>query len=139
MSQQQRNFVLKAPHDRLPILRRGLNSLGGDYAVSIKFERDEYIEFSCLNPGYAILKIKILSPASIVRERKNGLEVDVQDATPEWVGDLLSCPNKNCITGQPKEPTKRKFRVVSTNPPKIQCYFCGRYVDPATLDGQLTK
>lgn len=136
---QQRNFVLKAPHDKMPMIRRALNSLTNDNGVAITFEKDDFMEFSSASPAYAMFKIKILSPSSVLREQKNGMEVDIPDKFPEWIENMLSCPNRNCITAQPKEPTRPKFRTVSINPPKIQCYYCGRYVDQSSLEGQLVK
>ncbi len=139
MSEQQRTFVLKAPHNKMPTIRRALNSLSNENQVAITLEKDDFMEFTSASPAYAMFKIKILSPSSVLRERKNGMEMDIPDKIFEWIEDMLSCPNKNCITAQPKEPTTPKFRVVSISPPKIQCYYCGRYIDQSSLEAQLAK
>ncbi len=134
---EERNFVVKSPQDTTSVIRRALNSLTGNNSVIITLEKDDRIEFSASFPAYAMLKIKILSPTSVIREKKNGMEQEVSDDLPDWVEGILSCPNKNCITSQPKEPTKPKFKIASINPAKLQCYYCGRYVDPTVLVAQL--
>jgi aspartate carbamoyltransferase regulatory subunit len=136
--QKSRNFVVKLPPETTPSVRRALNGLTGTNSVKINFEKDNVIEFSSTSPAYALLKISVLSPTAVVRERKSGMEKEVSDSFPEWIDGMVTCSNKNCITSQPKEPTKPRFKVVSIRPPKIQCYYCGRYVDQVALVSQLS-
>lgn len=138
MSQVKR-FVVKLPPDATPSIRRALRILGDPYSVKIDLERQGMLEFSSSSPSYALLKISLICPSAVIRERKNGMEQEVSDAFPEWVEDTFVCPSKNCITAQPKEPTKARFKVVSVNPPKIQCYYCGRYIDQGALASQLSQ
>ncbi len=121
-----------------PLVRRALNLLNDPNSIQIELENENMIQFSSSSPSYALLKISLLAPSAVVRERKNGMEQEVGDSTPEWVEDLFSCSNKNCITAQPKEPTKPRFKIVSLNPAKIQCYYCGRYIDPNALSAELS-
>jgi aspartate carbamoyltransferase regulatory subunit len=134
---QIRTFVLKLPPDLTPTIRRALNTLPDPYSVKIDLEKDDTIEFSGSSPSYALLKISLLSPSAVIRERKSGMDQEVLDPFPDWIEDTFTCSNKNCITGQPKEPTKPKFQIISVYPPKIQCYYCGRYIDQAALASQL--
>lgn len=139
MTEEERRFVVKAPHEVTTKVRRALSSLTNGHGVKITLEKDDLIEFSSSSPSYAIFEIRVLSPSSVLRETRSGMEQDVPNDLPEWVEGILSCQNKNCITAQPKEPAMPKFKVVSIYPPKVQCYYCGRYVDQSSLEAQLAK
>jgi aspartate carbamoyltransferase regulatory subunit len=135
---ETRSFVVKLPVEKTASIRRALDLLTDAHSVKIELEKDDVIEFSSSSPEYALLKIRLLSPTAVVRERKNGMEKEVSENLPEWIEGMIKCPNKNCITAQPKEPTKPKFKVLSTRPPKLQCFYCGRYVGLESLFSQLT-
>ncbi len=47
---------------------------------------------------------------------------------PEVIEDILRCPNPTCITNKEGEPIKSRFRVVSREPLRIQCTYCGSFV-----------
>ncbi|MDH2900313.1 MAG: hypothetical protein PXY39_05030 [archaeon] len=135
--QETKSFVVKLPPEGAPSIRRSLNALTNVHSVKIELEKGDVIEFSSTSPSYALLKIAVLSPTAVIRERKNGMEKEVPDIFPELIEGIVTCSNKNCITAQPKEPTKPKFKVVSIKPPKIQCFYCGRYIEQASLISQL--
>jgi aspartate carbamoyltransferase regulatory subunit len=136
---QVKSFVVKLPPEAAPLIRRALNSLGDQYSVKIDLETQDLLEFSSSSPSHALLRIALLYPSAVIRERINGMEQEVSDGFPEWVEDMFTCSNKNCITAQPKEPTKPRFQIVSVNPPKILCYYCGRYVDQGALVSQISQ
>ena len=135
--QGTKSFVVKLPPEGATTIRRSLNALTNVHSVKIELEKGDLIEFSSTSPAYALLKIAVLSPTAVIRERKNGMEKEVPDIFPELIEGIVMCSNKNCITVQPKEPTNPRFKVVSIKPPKIQCFYCGRYIEQSSLVSQL--
>ena len=50
---------------------------------------------------------------------------------------VIECPNPNCITVQPREPVEAGFWVIKTDPPRLQCNYCERYVEGEQASAQL--
>lgn len=46
----------------------------------------------------------------------------------EIVG-ILRCSNPNCITNQPNEPVRSKFKIVSKENLLLRCFYCTRYLE----------
>ncbi len=46
---------------------------------------------------------------------------------PDTIEGIVRCSNPNCITNQPRESARPKFRVVSRDPLLLQCTYCERY------------
>ncbi|MGC8542475.1 MAG: aspartate carbamoyltransferase regulatory subunit [Vulcanisaeta sp.] len=44
---------------------------------------------------------------------------------PEVIEGLIKCKNPRCITNQQREPIRSRFRVVSRDPLKMVCEYCG--------------
>jgi aspartate carbamoyltransferase regulatory subunit len=134
-----RNFVVKLPKEKTATIRKALSKLTGAHSIKVETEQNGMIEFSTNFPEYALFEIGLLSPTAVITEKKNGMESELHESLPIWIEEgIVTCPNKNCITAQPKEPTKPRFKVISTKPPKVQCFYCGRYIDPAVLVSQLS-
>jgi aspartate carbamoyltransferase regulatory subunit len=75
-----------------------------------------------------ISKIALIAPhatISIVRNyevnSKGGVEL------PQEVVGMARCENVNCITND-REPGPTRFRVLSKEPPVLECMYCGREV-----------
>jgi aspartate carbamoyltransferase regulatory subunit len=134
---QERIFVVRSLDGSTPIVRKGLNTLKGDSQPKIILQKEDLIEFSVSKPEYALFVIGILSPTSVIKERIGGVEYEVKERAPVWIEGVISCTNKNCITAQPRETARPKFKVVSLIPSKVQCYYCGRYVDQNMLSSDL--
>jgi len=44
---------------------------------------------------------------------------------PDAIEGLIKCKNPRCITNQPREPVKSRFKVISKDPVKLVCEYCG--------------
>ncbi|ADY02171.1 aspartate carbamoyltransferase regulatory subunit [Vulcanisaeta moutnovskia 768-28] len=44
---------------------------------------------------------------------------------PDVIEGLLKCKNPRCITNQQREPVRNRFRVISREPLKLVCEYCG--------------
>ena len=44
---------------------------------------------------------------------------------PDVIEGLLKCKNPRCITNQQREPIRSRFRVISREPLKLVCEYCG--------------
>lgn len=49
-------------------------------------------------------------------------------AVPNVVIDVLACPNPTCISNKKSEVLKTRFRLVSREPLKLQCEYCGTII-----------
>ena len=49
-------------------------------------------------------------------------------AVPNVVMDVLACPNPTCISNKKGEVLKTRFRLVSREPLKLQCEYCGTII-----------
>uniref|UniRef100_A0A7J2TA00 Aspartate carbamoyltransferase regulatory chain n=1 Tax=Ignisphaera aggregans TaxID=334771 RepID=A0A7J2TA00_9CREN len=49
-------------------------------------------------------------------------------AVPNVVIDVLACPNPTCISNKKGEVLKTRFRLVSREPLKLQCEYCGTII-----------
>lgn len=87
-----------------------------------------------------LLKIRLACPSVEIEDRSSGSAVEVPKVpVGTWIeGRIISCPNKNCVTVQPKEPTKPKYRIVSWKPVTLQCFYCGRYINEDAIVEQLS-
>jgi len=56
---------------------------------------------------------------------------------PSEIRGIISCPNPTCITRREKiEPV---FKVISKNPLKLKCDYCGTYINKKEVIKQLIK
>lgn len=47
---------------------------------------------------------------------------------PDLLVGVVSCPNPNCVSSQPREPASPEFAVVTRKPLLLLCLYCGRYL-----------
>ncbi len=73
--------------------------------------------------------IALIAPTATINivedfEVKKKFRVEV----PEIIEGIFRCPNPTCITAKQGEPIKPRFRVVSRNPLRLQCEYCGTII-----------
>jgi Aspartate carbamoyltransferase, regulatory subunit len=56
---------------------------------------------------------------------------------PDVIEGLIKCKNPRCITNQQREPIKSRFRVVSREPLKLVCDYCGTIHDLGDIEKSL--
>jgi aspartate carbamoyltransferase regulatory subunit len=133
-----RNFVVSLPAGGTASVLRSLKSATDYVNAKVDWKKGDVLEFSSSAPDFVLLKIKLIYPSAVIKEKIQGKEQIVSNGLPtEWIEGIVSCPNKNCVTAQPKEPSKPRFKIVSSNPPTLQCYYCGRYMDHVAILAQL--
>jgi aspartate carbamoyltransferase regulatory subunit len=72
-------------------------------------------------------KITLISPnVSINIIRNYNVTEKYKPKLPETIVGILRCPNPNCITNKEREPVKSKFTVISQDPLRVKCIYCGR-------------
>ena len=92
-----------------------------------------------LNPE-EVNKIALIAPTAtinIVRDYKVVVKLKVK--IPDVIEGIVRCVNPNCITNSEREPIKPKFRVVSRDPVKLQCVYCGRYLTREDIAKQFAR
>lgn len=47
---------------------------------------------------------------------------------PDYISNIIICPNEKCITNVDREPVKTKFKVIEENPLKVSCEYCERII-----------
>ena len=85
-------------------------------------------------------KIALIAPTAtinIVRDYK--VEVKMKVKLPDEIEGIIRCSNPNCITNSPREPIKARFRLVRRHPVRLQCMYCGRYLERDEIAKQLTS
>ena len=71
-------------------------------------------------------KISLISPGVTINIIRNYQVAEkYKPKPPESIVGIVKCPNPNCITNKEREPIKSKFTLISENPVKIRCYYCG--------------
>ena len=141
---ESRSFTVELPGGGTASVLRSLQDKTSSLSAKVDWKSKDLVEFTFLSSNSShsaeelLLKIKLIFPQAVIKERKQGEQVEVPEwPTGQWIDRIVSCPNKNCVSAQPKEPSKPKFKIVSWNPVTLQCYYCGRYIDHATIIGQL--
>ncbi len=57
---------------------------------------------------------------------------------PDELVGVVSCGNPNCVTNAPGEPIVTRFRVISRDPPRLACEYCGYEMDAEEAASRLT-
>jgi len=74
--------------------------------------------------------IALIAPTATINIIENFLVVSkYRVEIPEVIEGILRCPNPTCISNKGGEPIRSRFKVVSREPLKIQCVYCGSFVD----------
>ena len=76
-----------------------------------ELSRDEVNSISLIAPNATLIIIKDFNVV-----KKNKLEM------PEYIEDLILCPNPKCVTNV--EKIKSKFRIIKEKQTKVRCYYC---------------
>ncbi len=76
-----------------------------------ELSRDEVNSISLIAPNATLIIIKDFNVV-----KKNKLEM------PEFIEDLILCPNPKCVTNM--EKIKSKFRIINEKQTKVRCYYC---------------
>jgi len=83
-------------------------------------------------------KVALVAPTATINIVKDftvikKFKVDI----PSEIKGIISCPNPTCITRTEKiEPV---FKVISKSPLKLQCDYCGTYINKKEVIKQLIK
>ncbi|AFH42272.1 aspartate carbamoyltransferase regulatory subunit [Fervidicoccus fontis] len=73
--------------------------------------------------------ISLIAPSATVNIVENFEVVKKYKVSlPDRVEGLLKCPNMTCITNERNESIKTKFKVLSRDPLKLQCEYCGTII-----------
>jgi aspartate carbamoyltransferase regulatory subunit len=76
-----------------------------------ELSHDEVNSIALIAPNATLI---IIQDFNVVEKQKLQL--------PEFIDDLIVCPNPKCITGS--EEIKSKFRVVNEDSIKVRCHYC---------------
>ena len=78
-------------------------------------------------------KIALLAPHATINLIRNYKVVEKRKVDlPDALEDVFSCPNPTCISNS-GEPLKPILIVKNRNPPKLQCKYCMRILNPEEL------
>jgi aspartate carbamoyltransferase regulatory subunit len=98
----------------------------------------DLIEFDGLRVSKdGILRLSLLFPGARLVKLNRGRPKELRNILPRVLSRVVSCTNINCVTLQPKEPTRPTFEVLEVDPPVLRCNYCGRYLDPDAVSAQL--
>ncbi len=140
----EKSYSVEVPGGEAPRLLQLLRNKTSSLIINISWQGKDRIEFTPNERNTSLdnllVKIRLVCPSAKIEEKDDG-EVKQVSEVPVgmWIeGRSISCPNRNCVTVQPKEPTKPKFRLVSWNPVTLQCFYCGRYIKEDVIGQQLS-
>ncbi len=78
-------------------------------------------------------KIALIAPSATVNIIKNYKVVEKRKVRlPDDLEDVFNCPNPTCISNS-GEPLKPILKVIDRNPPKLQCKYCMKILNPEEL------
>lgn len=85
-------------------------------------------------------KLTLIAPTATINIIRNYEVVEKRPVKlPDRIIGILRCINPGCITRQPMEHVSSKFTVVSKNPLRLECEYCGRYLEEEEVLKQLTQ
>jgi len=58
---------------------------------------------------------------------------------PNEIVGILVCPNPTCMSNKKGEPIKSRFRVISRDPLRLQCEYCGTIVSGEEVPKLVTR
>lgn len=74
-------------------------------------------------------KISLIAPTATYNIIRGYMVVKKQHVTvPKILEGIVRCENPRCITNT-EEPVMPRAEVISKNPLKIKCLYCGRYIE----------
>ncbi|MEM0117435.1 MAG: hypothetical protein QXV32_03215 [Conexivisphaerales archaeon] len=84
-------------------------------------------------------KLALLHPDAEISILHDNTKERFEPDLPATLRNILSCPNPNCVTSQPKEPALPEFTVVSRKPAVLLCTYCGRYLHQKDIVPELFR
>jgi len=85
-------------------------------------------------------KIALIAPTATINIIRNYEVVQKYRVNlPDIIIGLIECTNPTCITRRENEPIEATFKVVSRDPLKLQCTYCGTYLTREDVISQLTR
>ncbi|MDK6028467.1 aspartate carbamoyltransferase regulatory subunit [Ignisphaera sp. 4213-co] len=73
--------------------------------------------------------IALLAPSATINIIEDFAVVEKHKVLlPNIIVGVLKCPNPTCITNKRGEFVKTRFRLISRDPVKLQCEYCGNVV-----------
>lgn len=111
----------------------GLNALARDtgdiIAIGINFEspsmrKKDVIKVENLSLSRDMLNVvSLIAPNATITRIDNSKVLEKHKVEiPEYVGDIVSCPDRFCITNHEEVPGK--YLVVNSDPITLRCYYC---------------
>lgn len=83
-------------------------------------------------------KISLVAPTATINIIRNYEVVEKRKVElPERVEGIIRCVNPNCVTNAPREAVRPIFKVLSREPLKLACEYCGEYLTEEDVIAQL--
>jgi aspartate carbamoyltransferase regulatory subunit len=139
--QDARKTLIEISGGKTPYLLSILKDQTPYVRATVQWKDKDVLELPEELSEETLTKIKLLEPRALIYSvSEDGKAYEKTGILEEgkWIeGRIIYCPNKNCVTAQPKEPTRPKFKVVKKDPLILQCYYCGRYIDHSAIVAQI--
>lgn len=113
-------------------LAMNISSSRVDTKDIVKIE-DRYLKES------EVAKIALVAPdatINIIRDSK--VEKKIRVKLSDTIIDVVTCPNKRCVTNKEREPINPRYQVVTKTPIKLKCGYCWTLVDEEDIVAQFT-
>ena len=79
--------------------------------------------------------LALVAPSSTVNIIKGGVVAEKWKVEPPEVAvGLLRCPNPTCITRKEREPVKPRMLLVSKEPLRYRCAYCGSTIGQEEIE-----
>ena len=111
-------------------LAMNISSSRVDTKDIVKIE-DRYLKES------EVAKIALVAPdatINIIRDSK--VEKKIRVKLSDTIIDVVTCPNKRCVTNKEREPINPRYQVVTKTPIKLKCGYCWTLVDEDDIIAQ---
>ena len=81
-------------------------------------------------------KVALIAPTATINIIRDYVVVKKRRVElPETVVGLIKCPNPTCISRKKGEPVESKFKIVSREPLRLQCEYCGTIISGEDIEG----
>ncbi len=109
-------------------------------ADSTRMGRKDIVKLENFYPKFDdITKIALVAPTATINTIRDYEVVQKgQVEVPKLIEGILRCPNPTCISRKSGEPVTSKFILVSRQPLRLRCYYCGSELTEDDVSKQLT-
>jgi len=84
-------------------------------------------------------KISLIAPRATINIIRNYEVVEKRRVElPSRIVGILRCMNPNCVTNAPREAVKPTFTLISRDPLRMVCEYCGEYLTEEEIVEQLS-